>query len=167
MITPEIIAYIKAEKAKNTADDLIKTNLLDNGWHEQDIAEAMVALKTDPTYAALPLVADPVTLANLKKYRNKRTWITFTILAVTDIMIILYMGGRGVFGISPLSIIMRIIVIYGIASFASIGSKEKKSTLHTTIDIIARSIASVAIAIMIIFGVLFLYCLFALSHSSI
>ena len=166
MITPDIVSYIKTERAKGTSDSLIHSNLLDNGWNERDIAEAVSALATNPSLNPATMLKTQINNAELKKHRNKRTWITFAVLALIDFIIIMYMGGNGLFGVSPLSILIRIVVIYGIASFASLGSGQKKTAAWTVVDSIARVIATLFIAWIIIVGLLFLYCLFAFNGHS-
>ncbi len=155
MITPEIISYIKAERAKNIPDSTIKSSLLSNGWSESDIAEAMSSITTSGT--PQPLAGN----MDIKEHRKKLLWTTFFVLIGFDAVIILIMGGRGLFGVSPLSIGLRILVIYLISSFATRGSKPGENTTKTVASSIARIIGTVLLAILIIVGLFFAYCLFA------
>ncbi len=154
MLTPEIIAYIKSEREKKTPDSTIRSSLLANGWTDRDIDEGF-SPKAKPTVEG----------KKTSGHKQKRVWITFAILAAMDFTLIMYMNGQGVFGVSPISIIIRLVVIYGIASFAAIGSKEKPTTAQFVIDSIARTIAAIFIVFLIAIGIFFAYCFFAFNGT--
>ena len=158
MITPEIISYIKTEKAKNTPDAAIRANLLSNGWNGADISEALASLSVPGVPGAVQISA-----AGLKKYQTNRIWLTFFILALIDFMIIMYLGGNGLFGVSPVSIVVRIIVIYAISYFTAKGSKPEASTAKAVASSVARVLGAIALAFIIGIGILFAYCYFTLS----
>ncbi len=46
MITQDLLNYIESEITKGTPQDIIKSNLLSNGWDEKDIAEGMINTQT-------------------------------------------------------------------------------------------------------------------------
>jgi hypothetical protein len=163
MITPELISYIQLERSKSTSDDVVRASLKSNGWNEADIAEAFAQLAKG---SASPQQLQ-ATAKELKAHRRNITWSVFGILIIADAIIIMFMGGQGLFGISPLSIILRIVVIYGIASFTSIGSRKQKNTTRTVIDTVARVIAGIFLAWVILIGALFLFCLFAFNGKSL
>ena len=129
---------------------MIRSNLTANGWSEADIAQVM------SQGASQPFVAD----IDSKEHRKKLLWTTFFVLIGLDAVVILIMGGQGLFGVSPLSIGLRILVIYLISSFATRGSKPGENTTKTVASSIARIIGTVLLAILIFVGLFFAYCLF-------
>ena len=159
MITPEILSYIATEQGRGTAPEIIRSNLLANGWSENDINEAISSI---PASSATNKSEVKEIYDDLRKHRNKRKWIIFGILILIDFIIIMIMGGQGLFGISPISIVVRVLVIYGIASFSTVGSSPKQSKTMTVFDSIARTLAAFFLFVGISIGVLFLFCLFAL-----
>lgn len=74
MITPELVTYIKNERAKGLADDTIKAALLSQGWTEADFREAVdtiMGIKVNT--AQVSKGASP----ELKAYRRQKKWIIF------------------------------------------------------------------------------------------
>ncbi len=165
MITPEIISYIKAERAKNTPDSVIKSNLLANGWTESDIKEVMSPVN-------LSGVPQPsVQTTDLKAHKNKVIWTTFFVLVIIDVLIIAWFqsvqGTWGLFGISPTSIIIRLIVIYLISAFSARGSSVEEKTYKTVGRTIFKVIAAIILTIIIGIGLFYLYCLFAFGNRGV
>ncbi len=167
MITPEIISYIKTERAKGTPDSLIASNLLANGWSESDIAEVMSS-SSSLSDVSQPLMTD----ASLKERKKKAVQTTFFLLFGLDILVILgfrlFYGTYGIFGISILSILLRVVVICFISSFATPrplpGDKTSKTVGQTALNIIGRALLAILIAMSIFLGgCLFMMSLF--SHS--
>jgi hypothetical protein len=154
MITPEVLTYIQTERAKGTPDAVIKSNLLANGWNDADITQA---LAPTGSAAAVPAITGPA----LDAYRKKVLWSTFMMLAVIDLIIILisklFLGSWGLFGISPLAILSRLLTIYCIASFTAHGSTTAKTSSRS---IIVKAIVSTLVIILIIAGTFFFLCLF-------
>ncbi len=161
MITPDVISYIRIERAKNTPDSTIKSNLLANGWTEQDYAEAMAAL-ANPALSQVPnrTATDAIT----KAYRNKVLWSTFFVLLVIDILLIgffkIFYGTYGAFGLSPLSIILRILFILLVASLAARRSSIHDSQPKAVAKGVMNVIGSIIITIVVVFGIFFAGCLF-------
>ncbi len=46
MITQDLLNYIQGEIRKGTPQDIIKSNLLSNGWDEKDVAEGVLNIQT-------------------------------------------------------------------------------------------------------------------------
>lgn len=166
MITPEIISYIKTERAKGTPDSVIKSNLLANGWSENDIVEAISSLSV----SAMSGVPKPlISTSDLKEYRNKVKWTTFSVLIGIDILIILafrlFSGIWGVFGISIYSILIRILVIYLIASFSAHSSSKEEKTSKAVGKSVMKVIGTILVVILVGAGIFFVGCLFLLSGS--
>jgi len=158
MITPEIFDYIKSERAKNTPDEEIKKKLTGNGWKDSDIAEAM-----SPSAVA-------VSKEELNKIKNKLLGQTFVILLGIDLLLIVlfkvFRGTYGLFGISPMSILVRIVVILLIALFSVQGSTKNPTPGKITLNIF-RIIGTILVAILLALGIFFIYCLILVSsyHS--
>ncbi len=163
MITPEIVAYITSERAKGTTEPIIKANLLANGWTEADIAEALAALASGSKPGAPSAVYSD---AELRRYRLKKTWLTFAILVVADTVAIILLGGQGLFGVSLTSIVARLVVIYIISYFTSKGSKPEKTMAKSVGTTVIRIVGAILLAFVIGIGLLFALCLFAFSGHS-
>ena len=161
MITPEIIAYVKLERSKNTSDSVIKSNLLANGWNESDIAEAMQSV-------SLSGVPKPsVNFVDLKKHRDKVLWTTFFVLLIVDVLIIawfmLVQGTWGIFGISPASIVIRLLVIYLFSAFVARGSSTEEKTSKAVGKTILKILGTLFMFVGIAVGLFFAFCFFAAS----
>ena len=155
MIAPEIIAYIKTEQAKATSSQVIRANLLANGWSNADIDQALLYI-SKPESTQIPLSEK-----ELHAYRTKRSIITFFVLAVIDYLIILYSGGRGLFGVTVFSVIVRIIVIALISVFSSKNARPEENMAKSIVGTIGKTIGAIILAFGIMFGIFFMYCLFA------
>jgi hypothetical protein len=161
MITPEIISYIKAERAKNTPDPVIRSNLLANGWLDSNISEAM----SSASALGVPGVPKPlVSSADAKAHRRKVTKNTFITLLGIDILIIvafkILYGTWGVYGISPTSAVVRVLVIYLIASFSAQGTSVQDSTPNAIGKRILKVFGTLLIVLLVGAGILFATCLF-------
>lgn len=162
MIKPEVISYIKIERAKGTSDSAIRSNLLNNGWTEKDIAEGMSSLSESSTSN----VPGSLTILSteLKEYQNKVKWNTFGVLLVVDLLIILvirlFYGIWGVFGISIYTILIRILVIYLIASFSSHSTSKEDKTSTAVGKSVMKVIGTTVVVILVGTGILFASCLF-------
>ncbi len=157
MIHPEIVSYIKIEKEKNTPESEIRSNLLANGWSEQDIAEAV---------QSLPITKNIQTSnPDLKKHEKEVKWRVFCTLLVLDLVVIvifkLLYGTYGLFGISLLSIVLRVLVIFLVASFTARGSKPQKTKWKETGDVIVRIVGAIILVPVIAFIALFAFCVFS------
>lgn len=163
MITSDIVSYIKLERAKNTPDSVIKSNLIANGWTEKDISEAMAAIEN-------PAASNMLTQASIaptKAYRRKVLWTTFFVLLGIDILIIIWFkityGTYGVFGLSPLAIVLRILFILLVSSLASHRSKLEDTQSKAVAKNIMNVLGTIVLVIVISAGILFVGCLFLFS----
>ena len=165
MINPEIVSYIRTEKEKNAPDSLIRSNLLANGWTESDISEAIASLSMPAGSVSMT----PSLNIDLKEYRKKIKWTTFFTLLGIDILIIavfeILYGISGVFGLTLSSIIGRIVVIYLVAAFAAKGASPEEKRSKAIVKGIGRVVASMAMAVMIGVGILWITCIFIISVS--
>ena len=57
MITPDLIEYIKSQLNKNILKDLIVSRLLQAGWHQEDIDEGFLSIKSTFKEIEKPIVA--------------------------------------------------------------------------------------------------------------
>lgn len=149
MVTKEIFLYIQSERAKNTPDEVIKSSLIANGWSEKDVVAAL-------SQASL---VQPVLDAKAEK--GKMLWTTFFSLLAVDLLLVLgirfFYGRWGLFGISLISILVRVLVIYLISSFSVHGSTVGDKNI---VNSIFRVIATVIVVITIAVGIFFIYCLY-------
>lgn len=159
MVTPELISYIDNERANNTPDTTIKSNLLANGWTEADIAEAMPS-----TLAWGTTQQAPASNIDQKEHEKKLMWNTFFILVGLDVLTILLLklsyGTYGIFGLSLPTIVVRLLIIYLISSFSVKGAPHGTSATKLAMRSIARIISSVVMFILIATGIIFAFCLF-------
>ncbi len=168
MITPEIIAYIKVERAKGTPDALIHSNLLDNGWHEQDITEAISALAVNPSADVVTISKSKIPSLEVQQYRRKVKWITFFILAAVDLFYLYYMGmfNRAVFyqGATTYIILsysfISLCIAYAIAAIATRSSSPQKNAAQEVVTIFAKIVGSIILGIAILVGIIFAICMF-------
>lgn len=180
MFTPEIVSYIKTERAKGTPDAAIKASLAANGWNEADITEAtaQAALPTtDPNMpasqannpASVPFVPTEAGKAQAKK----AMWTTFFTLIGADALIIILMkafvGQYGVFGIGIVAVVVRLLVIYVYSYFTTrpLPKAEKKYEPPRTLgQKILKGIGTAILFILIAAGIVFVGCLFLLGGAS-
>ena len=165
MITPEILSYIKNERAKGTPEPLIRSNLLDNGWHETDITEAVSSLTLNPN--SIPATINPVASAELNQYRKKTRLIVFCVLTLIDIF---YLYSIGVLRLSTLSqapasyiftyLFINLCIAYGISYIATRNSKPKGNQFVEIGTIIAKIIGAIILTIVILIGIIFALCVF-------
>lgn len=170
MITPEIVSYIKAEKAKGTGDETIRANLLNNGWKQEDINEAMASLAGAdgaPANHAEPIT--PEMIRALKQYRSKLRLVIFAALAIITIIFFIVNGyfssGADNIGGAIFFIILMLLVSYGIASIAVLGTSPRHNLALEIVGIIAKIIGAVVLLIVLLYGLLFLFCLLILSSG--
>ena len=165
MINPEIVNYIKAEKTKGTVDDTIKTNLLNNGWKQEDINEAMAAIATNRTVVGVSTnPMSPLQLEEIKQYRRKIKWIVFTVLTI---VYILYIAGTASTSISSgnaqafiIYCIIGLLVIFSASHLATLGTSPKRNQALEIGSIILKIIGTAFLAFAIIIGLFFALCLF-------
>jgi uncharacterized membrane protein YdbT with pleckstrin-like domain len=160
MTSQSLISFIKDEREKNVNDSDIKTRLLSNGWKEADIAEA---------FKHLDSTNEPNTHIDkdLEKFKDKVLKATFLSLVVADIILILIIkliwDSYGFFGIGIGSVVIRLLVLFGIASYSTKGIKKEEKMSTVIWRTIGRTIASVFIALAIIIGLFFAFCFFIFS----
>ncbi len=94
MITKELKDYILSEITKGTPIEIIKQNLLKNGWNAYDISEVFIAINIpSPNLTASNLIEpDLATPSNQKIRRSKK------VLSFVAIFILLLLIGGGVYG---------------------------------------------------------------------
>lgn len=162
MITKELFSYVESERARNIPDSAIKSSLAANGWSEKDIAEAM------STGNHLGIMSQSTSFVSVKEQNKNTIWITFLVLLGVDVLLIslfkLFSGTWGLFGLSPLSILARVLIIYLIASFTSRGSSTEGSAIARAFKMVLRVFAAVMVVIIIMIGALYVYCVFAFSN---
>ncbi len=164
MITPEIIAYIKAEREKQTPDATIMANLTSNGWSKEDVGEAFRAFPPGGN-GAVP--KPPISIDELQKYRSHRRLMVFSIIAVLILIVYVVLpelNGRGSYINSGtiLILFLYILVAYGAAYIATKNSYPYKSTTQNVMDIIGSVIGTIVISALLAFGIFFAVCLFGL-----
>jgi hypothetical protein len=164
MITPEIISYIKTERAKNIPDATIKANLLANGWNEKDIAEAIATPLTSagqtPSKTGRPITSE------LKRYQKKQKWITFAggmILYFLFNSSLLGSGGTS----SVILLIPGVLIMYLSAYIVTRGSEPQDKKWKEIAFIIIRIIGAEAITLLIAFAIAFAACLVSLNSHPI
>ncbi|MEN9912605.1 MAG: hypothetical protein RLY66_13 [Candidatus Parcubacteria bacterium] len=87
MITPELIAYIKSERAKGIDDKVIKATIVSQGWLANDFDEAVLSMT-----GISKKLSEPVT-PEVEKYRKDKKWFTFAVLMIFPVIYVVYVFG--------------------------------------------------------------------------
>ena len=159
MINSELLAYIRAERAKGTAEDVIRKNLIANGWTDIDVdqgLQASASFKADtiPT----PQAGND---AILKKKKRELFWSAFITMVLFDaILIVMYKmfaGTYGLFGVTPVSVLVRLLVIFMISYFVANSTTE--SDKRSIPMMILRILGGIVVGILVTVGFLCASCL--------
>lgn len=152
MFNKELIKYIKEQQDKGIPEDVLKQNLINNGWDQNDYQEAKDALagKDSP-------------LKPTKSF-GENFVISFIALLALDVLIIvlnLFMSRNfGIFGFSLNSILIRLLVITILALIFSYNSRKivhKKD--ESMFKLMLINLGQLIITLLIGIGVFFVGCL--------
>ncbi|GEM_PF-6277065 len=165
MITPDLIQYIQAERAKNTPDDTLKTTLMASGWNEKDITEALATLAKVPATTAIADIAKNKSV--LKKYQSKKRAIVFGgAIALQMLFVIPYFFGQNIqifslFGTLwgfVLYLVLPVLATYISAYLVTKGAQPYNSMAKEVPDTIIRIFGTVAVSLFVAFALFFVGC---------
>lgn len=156
MISPEIITYIKSEKAKNVSESIIKSNLISNGWTANDVEEAFASLST-PISTTSPISIN----IEHSAYQKKIKFTIFIILSSLFFLSIItsLFTLKLNYSIQILfTSLVDILIAYVSAAIVSKGARPKDAKWKNVLDLIIRLIGASFIFIFIFLTIAFATC---------
>lgn len=89
MVTPELITYVRSERANKVAEDLIRKNLFDNGWNPDDVNQVLY-----DTSSTISNIASQ-SIQNKPKSKSKVIsclLITIVLIVVITLLLIIFLA---------------------------------------------------------------------------
>ena len=155
MVTPELIEYIKTERARGASADSIRQSLMtQGGWSSADIDEAIS--RASDTNASRSVVNDPFVLA----YRRKRAIIIFIALVVI-VTVLNVTSGLNFQGIGALASLIAIGTAIIASRLAVRSAVPQSGPWMEAAMLFGEIVFAAAITLGLGFVFFFAYCVFA------
>ena len=168
MITPELLSYIRSEKAWGVSDEKIKAAVISQGWNAGDYEEATIELSKPPAEQKKMPVSPEI-----KEYRRRMTWTVFGLLMIVPVVFSFSMFGSAFSspsaswsGLAPTLIMYLVAIVLGgylSARFVASAVKPSDETWKEVLKVIGLTFLGYILFIFIGGVIFFVTCLFLVS----